>query len=218
MAYQLRSRKDPATTETQEQTDTPVGNPTEIQVTTSSQTTFVLPQLSETQHMALPISEASLSQVMSDISTKPETATTPQLDTEGPTRLDPGLGSAVLSAGTSLTGIHITTQQLVPAQASAVTSHQYPLADTVGPPSTVITSRDISLTGNQTSQLDETIYSTSSHILHDSQEVKQTAQAGTTYISSSRPSACVDVAYLGRGVATGYVCMYVYLIIAKLAK
>jgi len=50
MAYQLRSRKDPATTETQEQTNTPVGNLTEIQVTTSSQIMFVPPQLSEQEH------------------------------------------------------------------------------------------------------------------------------------------------------------------------
>jgi len=34
MAYQLRSRRDTITAETQEQPDTPVGNPTEIQVTT----------------------------------------------------------------------------------------------------------------------------------------------------------------------------------------
>jgi len=110
MAYQLRSRKDPAVTETQEQTDTPVEHLTEIQVTTSSQGMFVPPQLSDTEYEALPILEASQSQVGLDISAKPETALNPQLDTEGPTRLDPGLGLATLSVGATLTGTHLVTQ------------------------------------------------------------------------------------------------------------
>jgi len=59
MAYQLRSRKDLATTDSQEQTDIPVSNLTEQQVTTQSQTLFVPPQLSETQSAALPTSEAN---------------------------------------------------------------------------------------------------------------------------------------------------------------
>jgi len=181
MAYQLRSRKDPATTETQEQTDTPVGNPTETQVTTLSQAMFVPPLLSEQEHIALPIAEASPPQIMSNISTKPETVTNPQLDAEGPTRLDPGLGSATLSVGTAFTGTHSTTQQLAPAQASASISYQYLPADTVGPPSAVIASCDISLTGNQPSQLYETIDTSYLSLLHDSQEVKHITQAGTTH-------------------------------------
>ena len=180
MAYQLRSRKDPATIETLEQPDTPVGNPTEIQVTTPSQTMFVPPLLSKQEHIALPIAEASQPQSMSDISTKPETVPNPQLDTEGPTRLDPGLGSVTLSVGPALTGILTTIPQVAPAQASASMSYQYFPTDTVGPSSTVIACRDISLIGNQPSQLYETIDPLSLSLLHDSQEVKHTIQAGTT--------------------------------------
>jgi len=182
MAYQLRSRKDPTNLETQEHTNTPVGNPTEIQVTTSSQIMFVPPQLSKAGHIALPIAEASPPPIMPDTSTKPEIVATSQLDIEGPTRLDPGLGSATLSVGTALTGTHVTAQHLALAQVSAVISHQYPPADTVGPPSAVIASRDISLTGNQTPQLYETIDTSSLSLLHDSQEVKHTTQAGTALI------------------------------------
>jgi len=50
----------------------------------------------------------------------------------------------------------------------------------VGPPSSVIASRDTLPTGNQPQQLYGTIYSSSSSIQHDSQEVKQTTQAGIT--------------------------------------
>jgi len=143
---------------------------------------FVPPLLSEQEHIALPIAEASHLQSMSDISTKPEIYTSPQLDIEGPTRLDPGLGSATLSVGTTCTGTHSMTQQLAPAQASASTSYQYPLTDTVGPPSAVIASRDIPLTGNQSSQLYETIDTSSLSLVHDSQEVKHTIQDGTTTV------------------------------------
>jgi len=180
MACQLRSRKDPAVTKIQEQTDTLAEHPTEIQVTTFSQTMFVPPQLSDTEHVALLLAEANQSQTTLDISTKPEMPINPQLDTEGPTRLDPGLGSATLSAGITLTGTHLTTQTLAPTQASAATPGQFPPTDTVGPPSAVSYGRDIPITGNQTSQLDETIYSTSSHIMSDSQEVKHIIQASTT--------------------------------------
>ena len=82
MAYQLRSRKDPASLEIQEQTDTPEGNPTETQVTTSSQPMFVPPQLSDTEHIALPVTEDSLSQTTLSIPTKPETVSISSL--EGP--------------------------------------------------------------------------------------------------------------------------------------
>jgi len=118
---------------------------------------------------------------MSDISIKPETITNPQLDIEGPTRLDPGLGSATLSVGMASTGTHITSQQLAPAQASAVTVCQYPLTDTVGPPSAVIASHDISLAGNQPTQFYETVDTLSLSLLHDSQEVKQQT-TGTTRV------------------------------------
>jgi len=192
MAYQLRSRKDPAVTGTQEQTDTPVGHLTEIQVTTLSQTMFVPPQLSDIEHEALPIPEASQPQTGLDTSTKPETPTSLQLDTKGPTRLDPGLGSATLSVGATLTGTHLATQQLAPAQVSAVIPSQLPPADTVGPPSAVSPSRDTSLTGNQTSQLDETIYSTFLPILSDSQEVKHITQAGTTLVSGDGAMKVTD--------------------------
>jgi len=117
---------------------------------------FVLPQLSDTEHEALPTFEANLPQTGIDTSIKPETPFNLQLDTKGPTRLGPGLGSAAVSAGAP------------------------PPVDTVGPPSAVSPGRDISLIGNQTLPLDETIYSTSLHILSDSKEVKQTTQAGTT--------------------------------------
>jgi len=156
MAYQLRSRRDTIAAETQEHPDTPVDNPTEIQVTTPGQTMFVPPLLSEQEYIALPIAEASQSQILSDISTNPETETNPLLELKGPTRFDPDLGSATVSVGT-----------LLPA-------------DTVGPPSTVMSSRDISLTGNQSSQLYETIDTSSLSLIHDSQEVKHTHTTGTT--------------------------------------
>ena len=175
MAYQLRSRKDPATTETQEQPDTPVGNPTEIQVTIPGQIMFVPPLLSDQEHIALPIAEASQSQIMSDISTNPETLTNPLLDLKGPTRFDPDLGSAAVSV-----------EALSPA-------------DTVGPSSTVMSSRDISLTGNQPSQLYETIDTSSLSLLHDSQEVKHTIQAGTTQIRLMAP-ACGSARALNHAI------------------
>jgi len=78
------------------------------------------------------------------------------LDLKGPTRFDPDLGSATVSVGT------------------------LPPADTVGPPSAVMSSRDISYTGNLPSQLYETIDTSSLSLLHDSQEVKHTHTTGTT--------------------------------------
>jgi len=158
MAYQLRSRKDPASLDIQEQTDTPEGNLTEIQVTTPSQLMVVPPQLSETEHTALPVTEASLSQITPSASTKPETVSTSSLDFEGPTRFDPGLVSAAVSVGA------------------------LPPADTVGPPSAVIAGRDASLIGNQTPQLYDTIDTSSLCLVHDSQEVKHTTPPGTTLV------------------------------------
>jgi len=181
MAYQLRSRKDPASLEIQEQTDTPEGNPTETQVTTSSQPMFVPPQLSDTEHIALPVTEDSLSQTTLSIPTKPETVSTTSLDFEGPTRFDPGLGSATLSVGSTSTGIPSTTLQVAPAQASASMPYQYLPTDTVGPPSAVIAGRDTSFIGTQTQQLYDTIDASLLSLAYDSQEVKHTIQAGTTY-------------------------------------
>jgi len=158
MTYQLRSRKDPTVPETQEQTDIPVEHLAEIQVTTNSQTMFVPPQLSDTEYEALPLAEASQTQPQTglSISTKPEMLSNPQLDTRGPTRLDPGLGSATVSVGT------------------------LPPADTVGPPSTVMASRDTLPIGNQTPPFYDTIDTSSLSLVHDSKEVKHTIQAGTT--------------------------------------
>jgi len=167
MAYQLRSRKDPASLETQEQTDTLEGNLTETQVTTTGQTMVVPPQLSDIEQTALPVTEASLSQTISSISTKLETVSTSSLDIEGPTRFDPGLGSAAMSVGA-------------------------PPADTVGPPSAVIAGRDASFIGNQTPQLYDTIDASSLSLAHDSQEVKHTTPAGTTLspdVVVARPTA-----------------------------
>jgi len=180
MAYQLRSRRDPVSTESQEQTDTLGDNLTEHQVTTPSQTLFIPPQLSETQTAALTTAEANRAQTVIDISTKPDVETTQQLDTVGPTRFDLGLDSAILTASTPPTGTHSTSQQLAPAQASAFISAQSSLAGEFGPPSSVIASRDTSLVGNQPQQLHETIYSSSPSTQHDSQEVKQTTEAGIT--------------------------------------
>jgi len=158
MAYQLRSRKDPTVPETQEQTDIPVEHLAEIQVTTISQTMFVPPQLSDTEHEALPLAEASRTQLQTglSISPQPEMLSNPQLDIIGPTRLDPGLGSAPASVGT------------------------FPPADTVGPPSTVMDSRDALPIGNRSLQLYETTDTSFSAFVHDSKEVKHTQQAGTT--------------------------------------
>jgi len=180
MAYQLRSRGDPVTTESQEQTDTLGEHLTEPQVTTPSQTIFIPQQLSETQTVALTTAEANRAQTRTDKPTKPNVETTQQLDTVGPTRLDPDLDSAALTARAPLTDTYTTSQQLMPAQASAFISAQSGLAEEIGPPSSVIASRDYSLTGNQPSQLHDTIYSSSISIQHDSQEVKQTTQAGIT--------------------------------------
>jgi len=58
---------------------------------------------------------------MSYISAKPEVETTQQLETVGPTKLDPGLGSATFPARTLSSSTHIT-QQLAPSQASASTA------------------------------------------------------------------------------------------------
>jgi len=184
MAYQLRSRKDPTVPETQEQTNTPVEHLTGIQVTTISQTMFVPPQLNDMEHEALPLAEASRTQPQTgpSASTKPEMLSNPQLDTRGPTRLDPGLGSATLSVGATPTGTHLATQQLAPAQPSAVISYQFSPADTVGPPSTVMASRDTLPTGNQTPPLYDTIDTSSLSLVHDSKEVKHTQQAGTTHV------------------------------------
>jgi len=160
MAYQLRSRKDPTALETQEQTDIPIEHLAEIQVTTISQTMFVPPPLSDTEHEAPPLAEASRTQLQTGLSTftHPEMLSNPQLDTTGPTRLDPGLGSAPVSV------------------------EVFPPADTVGPPpSTVMVSRDTLLIRNQTSPLYDTIDISSSAFVHDSKEVKHT-QAGTTIL------------------------------------
>ena len=180
MAYQLRSRGDPVSAGTQEQTDTPGEHLTEHQVTTPSQTMFIPQQLSETQTVAAATAEANCAQITLDISVAPDVEITPQLDTEGPTTLDPGLGSATLTASTPPTGTHTTSQQLAPVQASAFISAQSSLAEEVSPPSSVIASRDYALTGNQPHQLHDTIYSSSISIQHDSQEVKQITQAGIT--------------------------------------
>jgi len=161
MAYQLRSRKDPASLDIQEQTDTPEGNPTETQVSTSSQTIVVPPQLSDIEQIALPVTEASPSQATPSASTKPEAVSTSSLDFEGPTRFDPGLGSAAMSVGA------------------------LPPADMVGPPSAVVAGRDTTLIGNQTQQLYDTIDAFSLSLVHDSQEVKHTTPAGTTLLETA---------------------------------
>ena len=110
------------------------------------------------------MTEASLSQTIPSISTKPETVSTSSLDFEGPTRFDPDLGSAAVSVGA------------------------LPRADTVGPPSAVIAGRDASLIGNQMQQLYDTIDTSSLSLVHDSQEVKHTTPAGTTLVWSATPS------------------------------
>ena len=59
MTYQLRSRGDPVTTESQEQTDISGEHLTEHQVTTLSQIEFILQQLSITQSVAAATAEAN---------------------------------------------------------------------------------------------------------------------------------------------------------------
>ena len=152
MSYQLRSRKDPASLDTQEQTDTVERNLAEIPITTPSQILVVPPQLSVLEQIALPMAEANPFQASSSTSTKPETIS----DLTGPTRFDPDLGSAPVSVGDP------------------------PPADTVGPPSTVMSGRDAALVGNQPSQLYDTMDTSSFAFTHDRQEVKHTIQTGTT--------------------------------------
>jgi len=178
MAYQLRSRGDPVTTESQEQTDILEENLTEYQVTTPSHVEFISSQLSTIQSVATATAEANRAPVTSDISTKPDVETHPQLDIQGPTRPDPDLDSAPSTAGLFPIGTHLTTQQLAPAQASAYVSVPPSLAEEVGPPSTVSASRDYIFTTNETQQLYDTINSLLSLSQHDRQEVKQTTQKG----------------------------------------
>jgi len=183
MAYQLRSRGDPVSTESQEQTDISGEYLTEHQVTTPSQIEFIPQQLSITQSVAAATAEANRAQTASDISTRPDVEFHPQLDSQGPTRLDPDLDSAALTARTLPTGTHPTIQQLAPAQASAFISAQSSLAEEVGPPSSVIASRDYISTTNQTLQLSDTIDSLLLLSQHDRKEVKQT-RAGITRVPS----------------------------------
>ena len=59
MAYQLRSRGDPVTAESQEQTDTPKEYLAEHQVTTHSHVEFISSQLSTIQSVAAATTEAN---------------------------------------------------------------------------------------------------------------------------------------------------------------
>jgi len=181
MAYQLRSRGDPVTTESQEQTDTLEEHLTEHQVTTSSHVEFISSQLSTTQSVAAATAEANRARTTSDISTKPDVEIHPPLDTQGPTRPDPDLDSAPSTASLPPTGTHPTTQQPAPAQASASISAQSSLAEEVGPPSTVSASRDYISTANETPQFYDTITSLLLLSQHDRQEVKQTPHDITLY-------------------------------------
>jgi len=180
MAYQLRSRGDPVTTESQEQTDISGEHLTEHQVTTPSQIEFIPQQLSTTQFVAAATAEANRALITPDISTKPDVEIHPQLDTEGPTRFDPDLDSAPSTASLPSTGIYPTTQQLAPVPASAFISAQSSLAEEVGPPSSVSASRDYISTTNQTPPLYDTINSLLLLSQHDRKEVKQTTPAGIT--------------------------------------
>jgi len=168
MAYQLRSRKDPASLEPQEQTDTSGDNLTGIQITTPSQALVVPPQLSNIEQIALPMTEANPSQATLSASTKPETAFTFSSDFEGPTRFDPDLGSTAVPVGA-----------LSPA-------------DAVGPPSTVMSGRDTTLIGNQTQQLYDTIDTSSLSLIHDSQEVKHTTPGTTILLLASQSRSLVS--------------------------
>jgi len=156
MSYQLRYRKDPASLDTQEQTETHEGNLAETQVATSSYEMVVPPQLSNVEQMALHVTGANPSQATPSASSKPEAVSVSSLDVEGPTRFDPGLGSAAVSAGA------------------------FPPADAVGPPSAVMSSRDTTYITNQPPPLYSTIDASSLSLVHDSQEVKHTNTQGTT--------------------------------------
>jgi len=151
MAYQLRSRGDPVSTESQEQTDTLGEHLTEYQVTTPSYVEVISSQLSTFQSVATATAEANRAPVASDISTKPDVEIHPQLDIQGPTRPDPDLDSAPSTVQPSL-------------------------AEEVGPPSTVSASRDDISTANETTQLYDTIDSLLLLSKHDRPEVKQTIQ------------------------------------------
>jgi len=187
MTYQLRSRGDPVTTESQEQTDTSREYLTEHQVTTTSHVEFISSQLSTTQSVATATAEANRALTTSDISTKSDVETHPQLGTEGPTRPDPDLDSAPSTASLLSTGTHPTIQQPAPAQASAFISAQSSLAEEVGPPSTVSASRDYISTTNETPQLYDTINSLLLLSQHDSKEVKQTTSDDITMVPSATP-------------------------------
>jgi len=162
MSYQLRSRKDPASVDVQEQTDTLEGNLAEIQVATSGYEIVVPPPLSVEEQIALPMTDANLIQATPSASSQPEILPISSLDLEGPTRFGPGLGSATVSVGV------------------------LPPADTAGPPSAVMSSRDTSHTGNQPQLLHDTIDTSSLSLVHDRQEVKHTNTAGTTLETHDR--------------------------------
>ena len=155
MAYQLRSRGDPVTIESQEQTDTLEEYLTEHQVTTPSHVEIISSQLSTIQSVATATAEANRALVTSDVSTRPDVEIHPQLDIQGPTRPDPDLDSAPSTVQPSL-------------------------AEEVGPPSTVSASRDYISTINETTQLYDTITSLLLLSKHDRQEVEQTQQHDIT--------------------------------------
>jgi len=159
MAYQLRSRGDPVTTESQKQTDTLEEYLTEHQVTTPSYDEFISSQLSTIQSVAAATAEANRALTTSEISTKPDVETHPQLDIQGPTRPDPDLDSAPSTASLPPIETFLVSQQLAPAPASASISAQSSLAEEVGPPSAVSASRDYISTTNETLQLYDTISS-----------------------------------------------------------
>jgi len=191
MTYQLRSRGDPVTTESQEQTDAPGEYLTGHQVTTTSHVEFISSQLSTIQSVATATAEANRASTTPDISTKPDVEIHPQLDIQGPTRPDPDLDSAPSTASPSFTGTYSTILQLAPAQASAFISARSSLAEEVGPPSTVSASRAYISTTNVTSQLYDTINSLLLLSQHDRQEVKQTTQYDITINSNVRNWATV---------------------------
>ena len=105
MTYQLRSRGDPVSTESQEQTDTLEENLTEHQVTTPSHVEIISSQLSIIQSVATAKAEANRALTTSDISTKPDAEIHPLLDIQGPTRPDPDLDSAPSTARLGCTKI-----------------------------------------------------------------------------------------------------------------
>ena len=200
MAYSLRSRRDPSSHFVETQTDTPVTNPTDSQITAN------LPQAVPTQlELKWDLAQPTIltnpilptPELLPTASSKPEVAfTTADSNIKGPARVDPALQTlATLSAEFGPQNIPINLPEVAPVQASTSfpggddTIPPFLSANELGPSPTVSGREPISIrsTYNQThpeSQPLHTSLQLSSTIsLDDSWKTSKTI--GTTLVSET---------------------------------